>query len=441
MSQLNLMSFLDILDHYGAALSLWWSGETRATNGGKMRKGKKVLALLLSMGLFVGCGALAVGCATSGDAAAPTDALADTEGKTSEKPTPAEWAASYPDEYASFMSGIGDVKGKDGKLHSHASLRQKCEKTGGGVYAATDGGAGCIACKSSAFNDLYDEYGEDLWSVSYKDIAADIDAYWDCYMCHENEPGTQVTGAIMSYRELVGDDYFNSLDPGDQACGQCHNILGGYTRRLAAVEGNDLTNLEPYRYGTDPDAIYKAFIEDGDTLKVDEDGVEYFYAGHPDVEIFQGSTHESLGLTCASCHMPSTQNEDGKAYTNHNASGSPLENEDALEYCLTCHKAQGIDDTEAMVKFVKDKQAESRAQYDAAQEKIDELHDLIVAGGVDDQTDKQAREIYIKARWYQGYANGDAGVPGSKVPHAADAMAGYYQQSIDTAEEGIALFE
>lgn len=392
---------------------------------------KKAAIALATAGVAL----VVVGCAPAGQTAAEPEQAAET---SQEIMHIEDWKDVYPDVYASFMSGADDVKEKDGKSHSHAVLRQSAE-AGDGLYATSDGGMGCISCKSADLNTLYDKYGEDVWGMKYEDLKEDVVDYWGCYLCHENDPGNTVTGASLSY-QMLAKDYFDTLAPADAACGQCHNILGGYTRRLVSIPGQSLESLDPYRYGTDADAVIKAFLEDGDTLKVDEDGVEYFYAGHPDVEIFQGSNHQSLGLTCASCHMPTQENEDGEEYISHNASGSPLENDAALEYCLTCHKAQGIESKEAMVDFVKGKQGEMKGAYDEAQEYLDELHDLIVAGSGDEATDEQARDIYITARWYQGYANGDANVPGTKAAHAFDPMMDYYDMSIEKAKEGIALF-
>jgi len=352
----------------------------------------------------------------------------------------ADWKDKYPDQYKSYMSGAGDYKEKDGLAHSHAVLRQSAEVYPRGLYASTNAGMGCIACKSADINTLYEQYGDKVWTMKYEDLRDKVVDFYGCYSCHENNPEGTLTGASVSYRKLAG-DYYKTLAPGDVACGQCHNALGGYTRRLAKIPGKNLDNLHPYRYGTDADAILKAFVEDGDKLPVDKDGVQYFYSGHPDVEIFQGSTHQSLGLTCASCHMPQQTNESGKQYTSHDASGSPLKNEAALKYCLTCHKSQGIESTDAMVKFVKGKQGDLVNANKDVQASLDKLHGLIVAGTTDTNVDKKARELYIKARWYQGYSNCDAQVPGTKAPHAFDKMNNYLTQAKKVADEGIALYK
>ena len=369
------------------------------------------------------------------------------------KPTPAAVSAAnnetvlrvsdlknlYPDVYASYMAGNFAAKEKDGEPHSHAGLREAVE-SGTGIYETFNGGIGCLACKTSDLNRLYEKYGQDVWGMNYVDLAPEVIDYWDCYLCHQNDPMGTVGAMSLSYQELAG-AYLHTLSPGDAACGQCHSIVGGYTRRLVSLPGQSLETLDPYRYGTHADAIIKAFLEDGDTLVRDSDGVEFFYAGHPDVEIFQGSNHQSQGLSCPSCHMITETNPiTGKQYISHDASGSPLASDTALKYCLTCHESQGITNIGDMSALVKSKQSALWDQSEAVGEKLKELHALIVAGSGDAKIDAEARQLYITARWYKGYADGDADVPGAKAVHAFNEMSDYYTDALALAKEGIALF-
>jgi len=139
--------------------------------------------------------------------------------------------------------------------------------------------------------------------------------------------------------------------------------------------------------------------------------------------------------------MPKQKNDSGKRYTSHDASGSPLTNETALKFCLSCHKSQGIESTEAMVKFVKGKQGQLVAIDKNAEASLKKLHDLIVAGTTKADVDKKARELYVRARWYRGYSNADANVPGTKAPHAFSLMMDYLKQANKVAEQGIALYK
>lgn len=110
--------------------------------------------------------------------------------------------------------------------------------------------------------------------------------------------------------------------------------------------------MNPWRYGLDPESLMKAALEDGYEMAVNpETGIANFQANHPEVEIFQGSVHQELGMTCVDCHGVKMQGENGE-FTSHGFSESPLENPEALEYCLTCHSSQGVKDAEAMKEFV-----------------------------------------------------------------------------------------
>jgi len=358
-----------------------------------------------------------------------------------------DWKYIYPDIYMSYMAGAYVTKSKDGKPHAHVLLRQNSENNGaGGVYNEKNGGIGCLACKTSDINRLYEAYGDDVWTMKYADIKDEFikDLYWDCYICHQNDP-ENFTGAVSISWLVMAKDFNDTLSPSESACGQCHSIIGGYTRRLvrgeSTVPNQTINDLDPYRYGLDPYGLYKAFMEDGDALVVDKDGVENFWAGHPDIEIYQGSNHQRQGLECGSCHMPEVTTVNGEKYVWHGASYSPLENQAALQFCLTCHKSKGIEDTKAMVEFVRGKQAELKAMSDEVTALLEELHGLIVAGGLDAVKDREARDLYIMARWVRVYSDGTDMIRGAKAPLNYDLMAQYYKEAKELALEGIALFK
>ena len=348
---------------------------------------KRVLACLFTLALV----GTIVGCTTANN---QTQNNAEPISNEQQIKHIDDWKDIYPDVYASFIDGANDKKDKDGLSHSHAVLKDTAE-VADAIFSTTSDGMGCVSCKSADLNTLYAEHGDNVWAMPYADHTDDLE-FWGCYLCHENNPSGTVMATSITYKTLAG-DYVDTIAPADAACGQCHNALAAYPRRVV-FSGKALQSLDPYRYGTDADALYKAFTEDGDPLLVDEDGVESYSIGHPDVEIYQGSNHQSLGLTCASCHMPSMTNSEGEAYISHNASGSPLENQSALEYCLTCHSAQGIENTNEMVGFVKGKQEILGTANTEAQTSLDELHALIVANADTASDSKEARELYTLAK-------------------------------------------
>lgn len=399
----------------------------------------KYLTFLAVIAILV----MAVGCTSvkTSDTAAVSK---DSGNSTAEIKHIADWKDKYPDVYNSFMSSCSEAGVKaDLKYHSHALLRQSVETFGKmPIYGSTiPNGISCLQCKSPDFNTLYAQYGDEVRQLKYLDVKDQIVDFWGCYTCHENDPEGTLTFALVA-PNTIAKDFLSSLAPGEAVCGQCHNGTSEYLYNIANRPGNtDLTKFDPYRYGSDADALLKAIREDHVVKPVDKDGVEAYKGTHVSVEIFQGSNHQSLGLTCVSCHTPKETNADGEEYTSHNASASPLKNEVALNYCLTCHKSQGIESTEAMVEFVKGKQAELGAVVVDSQASIDKLHSLIVAGTKDASADQKARELYIKAYWYQTFSNGLAPTPGVKAAMNYNGLMSYYKQAKSLAEEGIALYK
>ena len=355
-----------------------------------------------------------------------------------------DWKHQYPDQYNSFMRSVRNAVIKpDVKYHSHALMRQSVETFAKmPIYSdEVPFGISCLQCKSPDWNTLYAQYGDEARQLNYLDMRDQVVDFWGCYSCHENDPEGTVTFANIA-PNIVSKELLSKLNPNEAVCGQCHNGTAEYLYNIGNRPGNtDLTKFNPYRYGYDAEALLKAIREDHVVKPVDADGVEAYRATHVCIEIFQDSNHQKQGLTCVSCHMPKETNEAGETFTSHDASASPLGNEVALQYCLTCHKDKGIESTEAMVEFVRGKQAELAAVVLEAQAAIEELHGLIVAGTDDANADAQARELYIKAYWYKTFADGVAPTPGVKAAMNFEGLMNYYQQAKAFADEGIALYK
>ncbi len=288
---------------------------------------------------------------------------------------------------------------------------------------------GCYACKTASFDDWWAanpgaEYmGADVDQEFLDAMAGDI---WGCTTCHANRDDMSEVDAQIDMFQIVGAPFYNQIDPQDRVCGQCHNEFGLYRKSTSNVEGEE--SPTPWRYGIDVDSLYQASVEDGKAALNEEVGVEMLSSSHADVEIFMGSNHKSLGLTCTSCHMATiTDPESGEQFTNHHASASPLESEETLEFCLSCHKDQGISDTASMKKMVRDLQAETAGTIKANMAKEQQLRQAIIdaaaAGSVDAPTLDGARTAYSKAVYYREHAEAAGSVPfenihdGRKVVH------------------------
>jgi nitrite reductase (cytochrome c-552) len=352
-----------------------------------------------------------------------------------------EFMELYPNEYSSFVLG-GMVKSDDGLIHSHAVSRAHTEID----PRLPDTGAGCISCKSEEFNGLYDNFGMELFSLSYNEISGEIADYWSCRTCHETGVPEEMTDAtIVTYKKYPS-KFLKEVDPNTAVCGQCHNATCTYPRYVLGREGGVLEDYDPYRYGTDADSMRKAAEEYGiKPIPDHEKGIDVFYLGHPDLELFQGSVHQDLGMTCVSCHMPDATAEDGSIYKNHDASGSPMNNEASIKYCLTCHQELGVQNTVEMRKYIRQKQTEMAALEEAYLNNLKDFWTLIeeiqITGRADMATVENAKIAYADAMYYYIFENAEARNPGQKVSHAPDAMRAYLEKGTELISEARASLE
>lgn len=403
---------------------------------------------------------LAVGCAPS-KTTAQTDTTATAAATTSATTTTNAWASSYPLEYYSFANG-GDAADDTAVIgnrvsFSHATMarfmKERNEKNNGAIRGV------CISCKSSKFNELYAENGDDVFSKNASATYADLetDDYWDCGCCHSDmtNPAGSV-GAQLALYKTVGATLVNQMDPKTAACAQCHNNANTWISNID-TNSSDAASLDPYRYGWDADGMMKAVQEDNPNAKkvIDDATGVYIYTdgGHPDAEIFQGSVMQKAGLSCTSCHMPTEQSVDGTSYSSHNSSGSPLESYSAMNSCLSCHKSQGIENVEQMKAYVKNAQSEVAGLDGQVITKLAGLDTAIgnsmSAGTASTETLDNARSAYATAAYYRAYvlgnndstpiaAGGRGEAPGEKVAHNPQMSREYLNRAITVIDSAMA---
>ena len=114
----------------------------------------------------------------------------------------------------------------------------------------------------------------------------------------------------------------------------------------------------------------------------------------------------------------------------------------ALEYCLTCHKNQGIDSPEAMKEFVLGKEDELAEGQLWMRENLETLKaaiaDAVAAGDVDEATLDEARMAWSKGSWYLRYTYGHEGENvGKKAAHNFDQMMHLMQQGRQIVSEAL----
>lgn len=399
-----------------------------------MKRRVVVIATVLSIMalILVGCPANK----PSDDTAANTPQT-ETD-KTTEMPpalTYDEWVAGYPAQYNSYAVEKWE---EDDKNHSHYYLRTLVEEYTGKLPL----NGSCISCKTSSFNALYEKHGEEVLTLPWDEVKGQVEAYWDCGMCHTDSQTLALDPSLI-YFEKLGADTFATTDVKTRICGQCHNGLAIY-RTLVGSPDATFDDFKPYRYGTDGAGVYKAALEDNcGTAYEEATGATIVRGtGENDLEVFTNSIHENLGLTCVDCHMTSSVAEDGEPYTNHNASGSPLDNPEALEYCLSCHTAQGIDSTSEMITFVRDTQEAMVELQTVANDKLasvkQRLTDATAAKSIDEASLNLARSNYAEANFYIQYYT--CMLPdGAKVAHNPIAILDYLNRSYRLLDEAESL--
>lgn len=403
------------------------------------------------------CGTLGAGMVMAGCAASPGgDAGKEASNATVKVGANgvshiADWGEVYPDQTESFLGGANNIEKRDGddRSHSHALLADEMAAfVPDATYAVR-----CMGCHSSWFKEITDAYGTstevlDSPMADYQDEFPDME-FWDCRTCHQDDPANTLTPMNETFL-TVSKSY--DFPVADTVCGQCHSATS------EDLWERDWESIDLYRNGVSAEGLFQTFLEseaaDGAGTQPggsgyadldEETGIKMYGEGSVvDLENFQGSNHQNLGLTCSSCHMPTMTNEDGEQYTSHDASGSPLENDAALEYCLTCHENQGIESKDAMVDFVLGKEDEVAERQLTLRADLEQLKAAIVSamegGSVDDATLDEARMAWSKGRWYLRYTYGHEGENvGKKAAHNYDQMMDVLAQGHEVVTRGIDL--
>lgn len=394
----------------------------------------------------------------------PVQAQGDAVSGDNSRPSYSELIEMYPDEYASASAHKLDDEGED---NSHAGFQALMETpaqrdAAGFILKEVDEDdpdftpvlIKCTACKTSVFTQIYDEYGA---KAAFNDLTlndetkAIIDGqYCDCYSCHDWDPETEslTLSANCAYaNEDVLTNVATYMDENfgekEILCGQCHNAVSA---RSSVTDEESAASYDPYRYGHSFEGIYQMCIEEGMYSTDEETGMLLVSRNHPQIEMFQDSVHQSMGLACTDCHMPATTDEDGNAYTSHNASGSVTDNDDAMEFCLTCHSEQdGLETVDDMRGFLGQAQAAQLELQEQAEADLASLYDAVLeavqSGDADEDVLQQAKDDYSYAYYLikeQQQNIGDA-PDGAEIAHNPQLMQSMVKQADALALEGIEL--
>lgn len=193
-------------------------------------------------------------------------------------------------------------------------------------------GASCMACKSAEYEGLYAEYGEDLFAKDFQEMVQDVEQGITCYTCHRNTPGEGVQPTTLHFngtKEKLDEE----IKPGTQACAQCH------VEYYMDEESKEV--ILPWDNGLGINDI-EAYYDEREYAdwQHPRTGTPLIKVQHPEFEMYSGSLHDSLHVSCADCHMP-TMTEEEQEYKSHWVT-SPLKT--PIESCGSCHgeEAEGL---------------------------------------------------------------------------------------------------
>lgn len=403
--------------------------------------------------------AAAIVCASVAAVALATGCAAQSPGGA--EPTYDELIVQYANEYESSQVHKADEEGED---NSHANLRAQLETPAvraGGVAIVREVDADdpdkadipkfCLSCKTSLFNDMYEEEGMGVFGsgnvMTDEDFATLDGRYFDCYSCHSWEGGGLVLEPHMIYAQAetfpLAAEFLGSVSVKEAVCGQCHNYALGRDTAKGYTE-DEAQNCDPWRYGTDPEGMYRYLVEIGGFSTDEATGIKMVQANHPQLEMFQGSIHQSMGLACSDCHMNPATDESGATYVSHDASSSVAEDDEAMASCLACHETQdGIETVEDMRSFLSTRQAQQAARQAEVEASLEGFYQAIANavqdGTVDDATLQQAKDDYSFARFLvKGQQqNLNDPVDGAQIAHNPDQMRSMLERANALVEEGM----
>jgi formate-dependent nitrite reductase cytochrome c552 subunit len=223
-------------------------------------------------------------------------------------------------------------------------------------------------------------------------------------------------------------------------CGQCHveyNCNPGFDPKTGeySIKASDpRTNHFPFKNVLEINDHYNALgFRD---FKHGLTGGLLWKAQHPEAETFWGSTHDMVGASCDSCHMPKVRNAKGQVYTSHWQT-SPRNY--LRQTCLTstCHpaltEAQAAYEIDSVRNFTKGKMRKAEFWLSALIDKIVEAK----KAGVDPAVIKEAQEQHQKAHvlWEWWTAENSDGFHNPSL--ARESLT----KSIEESKKGIKLLD
>ena len=259
--------------------------------------------------------------------------------------------------------------------------------------------ANCLTCKTPNFAKLVNDQGVSAYTIPFDEAMAMMEENVSCYTCHGNEAGSKGKLVVThSYVTKALGENAGQIDPATLSCGQCH-IEYYFTPA-------DKETMMPYGSVEEmtPEAILAYYdrmvLPDGTVGFSDwtqeSTGARMLKAQHPEMETYLTGKHAKL-LSCADCHMPLEETEDGTVYHSH-LLVSPLENETLLQTCAACHKDT---DMVKVVTQIQDRITDRETEVGNSLSSFkDALAEAVKAGTMDETQLDAVRKLYREAQWF-----------------------------------------
>ena len=264
-----------------------------------------------------------------------------------------DWAAEYPEIYASYLANNENNEVKDhveeypmiGVVYEGMAFNKYYGTARGHTYTVQDiiatgrphALANCFSCKTPDFTAKVNEMGELAYTLPFADVLAEVNESVSCYNCHANT-GNELVITHTYLSDALGEE-LQDVDAATLSCAQCHvEYYFHPTTKATSLPYTSLATMSP-------DAIldyYNNTMVNGQSFADytnPRSGVRQIKVQHPEFETFmgEGSVHKN-DFTCADCHMGKATAADGSTYTSHNWM-SPLDNAALMEgTCSECHE-------------------------------------------------------------------------------------------------------
>ncbi|HLN62485.1 MAG TPA: ammonia-forming cytochrome c nitrite reductase subunit c552 [Symbiobacteriaceae bacterium] len=350
---------------------------------------------------------------------------------------PAAFKAAYPAHYSSYMKNAemnppalkyASSEKKKSRLDQFPYMRtlwagyafsKEYNEARGHLYVLDDtiGGNGtvgtqritaatnltCMYCKSAEVPQLLEKMGNSFFNT--KLLEGNNKAQFvhpiSCSDCHNPE-----TMELRITRPALVEAMARRGTPVEKAtrqemrslvCAQCH-----VEYFFNPKDSNRVTF--PWDKGFEPENIYAYYQEQGfsDFKHAQTEG-GMVKAQHPEFEMFQGSTHQAAGLSCADCHMPYMK--EGTTKISSHWWTSPLRTFE--QSCGTCHK-QSEKEMQARVLNTQDRVKEGLDRAgEANKAAIEAIEKAKAVAGVDAKLLDEARALHREAQFYWDLASAE----------------------------------